>query len=230
MNDVTGLSFRKGSKVWHLTLGWVKYNRPLVETPECSYVETRGNGNPLVKVMTNDLFSAKPPKPSRREAADAKFASQLADIERQWISYWVAGWMLNHQYRFNISHPPTQLDRVVDAAERYGFLVSDAVVTQSTEKTSGWSCSVVMDEFGANERRILDAMTSVRTTLYHDSYKLSIQQKEFVLGFLGGVLKFHLGGDNTLESIRPNVPEQYREAFDAGYAAKSSAPAYVVGA
>ena len=215
--DIAAVSFRKGSKVWHTEIGWCKYNRPLLESAGYSYVETKAQGHPLVKVLTNDLFAAKPPKPSRQERDAARFASRLAVIESKDISYWVAGWVLSHRYKFNISHPPSQFDKVVEAAMRYDFTVADAIVTQSTDKTQGWSCSVVVDEFGEAERVRLEKETGVKATLYHGSYKLSMQQKEFVLGFLGGVLKFRLGEEQQPQDIRQHVPQGHLEAFTAGF-------------
>lgn len=214
--------FKTDQRCWHKEYGYVKYNRPLVEVG-CSYVEKRGEKN-LVKVLTSDLFAEKPPKPTKEERERKRFNDRLSVFLSSEWAYRVAGWMASNETRFNISHPPRQREMIPDILIQYQVDVEDAAITEATDRTDNWSCRVstqrfpFVDEF-MNETQVLVG------DYFHDTSRATIQQREFVLGFLGRELGFVFNAEwlnrqqdrpQEFESIRSKVPVEFLHYFDLG--------------
>jgi hypothetical protein len=99
---------------------------------------------------------------------------------------------------------------------KYGIEVPNRCLTQSSEKTTGWSCSVVCPELPEDVVKSLENETGTLATRYFNTPNRSIQAQDFVLGFLGGTLGFKLGEPQDIDSIRARVPSQFLPNFDSG--------------
>jgi len=212
------MAFKAGTKVWHPEFHYCKYVRPLVFEAGLSYVEAKGCGGVLQKVKDTDLLTEAPPKLTREQKWELRFRAHLAVLVNLPISYWVAGWILTHPSKFNLSYPPGQLDQVVDATMKYGVDFTNQTLTESSDLTCGWSCSVVTETFAGRER--LEEEAGVKATTYFtlDTNRVSMQAREFVLGFLGGTLGFKLGDVQDINAVRTRVPAEFILAFEAGLA------------
>ncbi len=209
-------NYTQGTKVWHREFGFCKFVRPLVATPEFAFVDARGCGGVMQKVRFSDLHSDAPPKMTRDEKWQLNLQATLAKIRVSPAAYYVAGWIVSHPSKFNLSYPPGQQDMVIEATMKYGVDFTDATMTESTDATAGWSCSVVTSKIDPDVRARLDRETDVKCTDYFTTDKVSLQAREFVLGFLGGELGIKLGASPTIDEVRSLVPEQFKGAFDAG--------------
>ena len=210
--------FRLGAKLWHLDLGWVQFERPL--SGGCAYVH--GRKSKWERVREADLRLAPPPKPTREQCYQRRYRSKLASIERSGASYYVAGSILAGHSVFCVSFPPDQRAAVVGELEDvYGVDYDDSVLSPGgTDRTSGWSNSVVVDFVPQAVRARLEAEAGVRSTDYHDTGRVSIQSREYVLGFLGSTLKIKLSnaGPRDPAAARARVPDEFKADFDAGLA------------
>ena len=214
------MTLTQGMKVWHPDFHYCKYIRPLKLEDGFCYVDVKGGNGVLQKVKTDDLLVEAPPKLTREQKWELRFRAHLAAIVNLPISYWVAGWILSHSSKFNLSYPPAQLDQVIEATMKYGVNFTDQTLTESTELTAGWSCSVVTETFPEVAR--LEQETGVKATTYFtlETNRVSMQAREFVLGFLGGTLGFKLGDLQSVPAVRAKVPSEFLAAFDAGYVGK----------
>ena len=154
---------------------------------------------------------------SEDEKFQSRLRARLAVISTSPAAYYVAGWILSHSSKFNVSYPPGQKETALDSIMNYGVDVDDPNFTESSDKTAGWSCSVVTDKHGV-AGRLIDECSVNATKYYYDTDKVSMQSRDFVLGFLGGLsFKFSNKPQNPIE-IRKCVPTIFLPYFDAGVA------------
>jgi hypothetical protein len=142
-----------------------------------------------------------------------QYRASVETIRRNPLSYRLAGWIVaHHDSNLHVSTPPAQQDATIDELLQHGVDFDEETLTISADVTHGRSYSVVTEAFRfANELRLT---TQVHSTQYHDTNRVSIQAKQFVLDFLLGDLRFKLGNKRQdVEAILARVPVEFQTAF-----------------
>src|SRR5271166_5912834 len=80
-----------------------------------------------------------PPELTKEQRWEQRFRAYLSSIVVSPIAYYVAGWTISHKSTFSISYPPGQLDTVIDETMRYGVDFTNQTLSESTDKSAGWS-------------------------------------------------------------------------------------------
>ena len=153
--------------------------------------------------------------------AQEKFTNQVSLIYQTPTSYWLAGWIAAHDESIlHVSSPRKDFDTTIEMldAHKVDYTVGQTL-TEAGEATQGRAFTV---RTATPDKALTDRYsteTGVNSTIYFDlnTGMVSIQAKEFVLGFLLDELRFKLGKTQDLTLIRSRVPAERLADFEAGF-------------
>lgn len=170
--------------------------------------------NPF-SVKTADL---RPLKLTVRE----RFFAQVAVIHASRLSYYIAGWIAGHpESIFHVSTPPKDTDKTIEELDAHKVdYVLGQTLTETTEKTMGRTFTVRTATPDKSVTDLYFTETGVVASVYFETSLniVSLNAKEFVLGFLLDELRFKLGKTQDLTAIRLRVPAAHLPSFEDGLA------------
>ena len=185
------------------------------------YVKVRYTSGVEENAAVEKLKPLPPPKLTPQE----RFFNQVSLIRQTPLSYYLAGWIAaSHETIFLVSAPPKDLDKTIEDLDAHGvdYVLGQTLKTKP-DQLGGRTFTV---RTAAPDKALSDRYsteTGVNCTVYFElaTGMVSINAKEFVLGFLLDELRFKLGKkqDQDLTLIRSRVPAERMPDFEAGFAA-----------